>query len=136
MFNILDNLIIIDLDTTDFKDMEKLLTDNGLNDFLDYKSLCKKKKEGVIRIYIDPLSYRCVAIINAKNEGQIIFDTTFYEKMLVSKSINFKKVLNKKTIDLSVIDSDTIDIILEKIMESGIDSLDMSEKEYLDKYSK
>lgn len=121
MYDILKNLILIELANVKPENIEKLLIDNGLNDELCHEKLAEMKAKGVDKLYVDSKTFETVASVFSDNPLKVMWERTFLVQVLDIKPIKFEG--QKSQLD--------VDVILDKINESGIDSLTKEEKEYL-----
>ena len=121
MYDILKNLILIELANVKPENIERLLIDNGLNDELCHEKLAEMKAKGVDKLYVDSKTFETVASVFSDNPLKVMWERTFLVQVLDIKPIKFEG--QKSQLD--------VDVILDKINESGIDSLTKEEKEYL-----
>jgi hypothetical protein len=129
MYDILKNLILIDLSNIKPENIEKLLIDNGLNDELCHEKLAKMKDKGVDKLYLDSKTFETVAAVYSDNPLRVMWEITFLVEVLDMKPIKFKsQKLKPNNAGFNKLD---IDAILDKINENGIDSLTEEEKRYL-----
>lgn len=129
MYDILKDLILIDLSNVKPENIERLLIDNGLNDELCDKTLAKMKAKGVDKLYVDSKTFETVAAIYNTNPLKVMFEESFMIELLNKKSIKFEGQKPKaKSVGSAKLD---VDVILDKINESGINSLTKEEKEFL-----
>jgi hypothetical protein len=130
MYDILKNLILIELTNVKPENIERLLIDNGLNDELCHEKLAEMKAKGVDKLYVDSKTFETVASVFSDNPLKVMWERTFLVQILDMKPIKFEGQKSKpKNVGSAKLD---VDVILDKINESGIDSLTKEEKEYLE----
>ena len=129
MYDILNSLILIDLSNVKPENIERLLIDNGLNDELCSKILAGMKAKGVDKLYVDSKTFETVAAVYSSNPLKVMWEESFMVELLNKKSIKFEGQKPKaKNVGSAKLD---VDVILDKISESGINSLSKEEKEFL-----
>lgn len=104
-------------------EIEKALSDNNITNFCA-KKLFEHKKNGYLKVFFDKTTQRIIAYTHKDDKKKIQLQTEFKDYLKNLKSISTKKK------DLS------LDNILDKISESGIDSLTKREKSFLETNSK
>jgi hypothetical protein len=106
-------------DTVEY--LNSALCDNNI-DFCDAKILMDAKNDGYTKVFLDLVNKKVFAFVHKSNKKEILFVSDFTERLKNMKSID----INRETKDLS------IDSILDKISEMGIDSLNKHEKIFLE----
>lgn len=120
------SVILIDLtNITDVKDLELLIEDNGF-DNIDAIKLMDHKKKGYRKLFFDKQTQATLAYTHINSSDKIIIQDNFQDFLKKLKPIDFTKDVK----DIS------IDSILDKINESGIQSLSKREKQFLDENSR
>ena len=129
MYDMLNKLILIELTNVKVENIERLLIDNDLNDEVCHEKLAAMKAKGVDKLFIDSETFETVAAVYSDNPLKVIWERSFMVEMLNKKSIKFEgqkpKPKNTGSIKFNV------DSILDKIGESGMDSLSKEEKAFL-----
>lgn len=126
-YSLIDNLILIDLGNVKPENIARLLRDNNL-DHLDVDKLIELKGRGIDKIYLDKNTFCTIATVYAENPLKVNFVVDFMAQMLDMKGIKFAGSQPKPKQDKVELD---LDVILDKINESGFDSLSNKEKEFL-----
>lgn len=106
------------------EDFEKLLEDNNL-DNVDPESLHKLMLEGFTKLFIDKNTYKIIGYCHSMDRKLIQISEDFVLYLRDMNSITSKKKIN----------TFTIDDILDKINQFGIESLTYQEKKFLDNNS-
>lgn len=106
------------------EDFEKLLEDNDLNN-VDPESCHKLMLEGFTKLFIDKNTYKIIGYCHSMDRKLIQISEDFIVYLRDMNSITPKK----KPINF------TIDEILDKINQYGIESLTYQEKKFLDNNS-
>ena len=108
------------------KDFERLVQSNGYTfDSMNPQKLFDLKKEGFLKIFVD------------KNTFEVIASTHKSDRNLIKLNLNFENFLkNDKSIDFVNNINLSLDDILDKISDAGIDSLNKFEKSFLENQSK
>jgi hypothetical protein len=106
------------------EDFEKLLSDNEL-DNIDPEACFNLMMEGYTKIFIDKNTFKIVGYCHGLDKKLIQISEDFVLHLKNMNSISFKKSTQHFTIDS----------ILDKINEKGIDSLTKLEKEFLNNNS-
>lgn len=104
-------------------EIDKALSDNNITNFCA-KKLFEHKEKGYLKVFFDLTTQNIIAYTHKDDKKKIQLQTEFKDYLKNLKSISTKKK------DLS------LDNILDKISESGIDSLTKSEKSFLETNSK
>jgi hypothetical protein len=105
------------------EDYQKLLDDNEM-DNIDAEACYNLMMEGYTKIFIDKNTYKIIGYCHGFDKKLIQISEDFIVHLKNMNSIGFKKNHNL-----------TIDSILDKINEKGIDSLTKTEKEFLNNNS-
>jgi hypothetical protein len=119
---------IISLHLTKFNstsELEKVLVDNNITNFCA-KKLFEHKEKGYLKVFFDKTTQNVVAYTHKDNKKKIQLQDEFTDFLKNLKSIDY----NREVGELS------IDIILDKISLTGIDSLTKREKLFLENNSK
>lgn len=125
MFSFFKNIIVLDLKKTKVKDLKRLLIDNNIPDHkVTVKFLTEEKKNGGLKVFLDRTTYNVIAILY-KGDSYPTFSMDF--------AVELSKLKNTAISSVSNLD---LNSILEKINESGMDSLTKSEMDFLDSASK
>jgi len=118
-----NNIIAIHLNKfKTVEDFQRLIDDNNLNETVDAQKMIEHKEMGFTKMFFDATTKEGIAFVH-KSDKKITFQPEFLDHLKNMKSIDFKKV---SSFDLS------IDSILDKINERGIESLSKKEKEFLE----
>jgi hypothetical protein len=105
--------------------LKRALDDNNI-DFCDAHILMDAKKDGYTKVFLDVFDKKVIGFVHKSNKKDIIFCSAFTEILKNMKSID----INREPKVLS------IDSILDKINERGINSLTNNEKIFLAENSK
>lgn len=105
------------------EDYQKLLDDNEM-DNIDAEACYNLMMEGYTKIFIDKNTYKIIGYCHGFDKKLIQISEDFIVHLKNMNSIGFKRNQNL-----------TIDSILDKINEKGIDSLTNKEKEFLNNNS-
>ncbi len=106
------------------QDYEKLLLDNGL-DKIDAEALYNLKMDGYTKIFIDQGTFKIIGYCHFLDKKLIQISEDFVLHLKNMDSISYNKTQKNLTIDS----------ILDKISEKGIDSLTTQEVNFLNNNS-
>lgn len=121
----LRNLISLHLNKyNSVEELARVLKDNDLN-YLDPVKVFQDKESGFTKIFFDRESGKIIGWVHKSDKRHIFFDEDFVFYLKNLKSITPKE--SSKPLSL--------DEILDKINEKGIDSLTQSEKIFLESQS-
>lgn len=111
------------------QEFEKMLSDNGISNYVESKVLMDLKRDGYLKIWLDNSKYETIAWTKSPNKKEVCFSQNYSSFLKDMKSLSF--IHNtQSTSDFN------IDNILDKISVYGIESLSLIEKEFLDKSSR
>lgn len=121
-----DNIISIHLTKfNSVSEIGKVLTDNNITNFCAQK-LFEHKEKGYLKVFFDKTTQRVIAYTHKDNKKKIQLQDEFTDFLKNLKSIDYTRE----------VDELSIDIILDKISLTGIDSLTKREKIFLENNSK
>jgi hypothetical protein len=92
-------------------------------------SVLKSKDEGFAKLYINTESVKIIAFTRKKSKDQIEMMDCFFENLQNLQPLEISKNEPSQVEDL------TLDSILDKISKSGLISLSVSEKKFLDNFN-
>src|ERR1035437_8863222 len=112
-----NNYLVIDLRKfKTLEDIDKVLEDNNLSDFVSADKLMKLKSEGFEKIVLDKTTHVVIASTNKDNldSKQIIFQIDFLDYLRSLNSIDF---VPEDKIEVGKIEDMKLDDVLDKINE-------------------
>ena len=104
-------------------EIQTVLTDNGI-EIISAQALFQMKADGYTKVFLDATTHELFAFCHTSLRSQIKFCDEFLDMLKNDRSIDFVKEPQNLSIDL----------VLDKINERGIDSLNRYEREFLEKY--
>jgi hypothetical protein len=110
------------------EDFRKMLIDNGLSAFIEAKVLVNLKHDGYLKLWLDNQTFRTIAWTQHPDKKRVHFSDDYQQYLKDMNSLTFIDTQDQSVLNL--------DVILDKIANSGIESLTSYEKEFLDKCSK
>lgn len=119
---------ILSLHLTKFQsvsEIEKALSDNNITNFCANK-LFEHKENGYLKVFFDKTTQRIIAYTHRDNKKKIQLQDEFTDFLKNLKSIDSKKEVSELSLD----------IVLDKISLTGINSLSKREKIFLENNSK
>jgi len=120
------NLLAIHLNKfKTIEDLSKMLEDNGIS-ILDAQKILTFKNEGYTKLFIDSETHKLKAFCHISLKGDIKLCEDYVSELKNMKSLD----VVKEPKDLS------IDSILDKINNTGLNSLNKYEKAFLENNSK
>ena len=123
------NLICIHLTRFyDLEDFRRMLRDNGLSAYIEAKVLLNLKHDGYLKLWLDNQTFRTVAWTSSPDKKRVHFSDDYSQFLKDMNSLTFVEPNNSTSLNL--------DTILDKIAKSGIESLTIHEKQFLDQCSK
>lgn len=123
------NLICIHLTRFyDLDDFRRMLRDNGLSAYIEAKVLLNLKHDGYLKLWLDNQTFRTVAWTSSPDKKRVHFSDDYSQFLKDMNSLTFVEPNNSTSLNL--------DTILDKIAKSGIESLTIHEKQFLDQCSK
>jgi hypothetical protein len=111
------------------QEFEKMLRDNGISNYVESKVLMDLKRDGFLKIWLDSSKYETIAWTKSPNKKEVCFSQNYSSFLKDMKSLSFIHVEQSTS-------NYNIDNILDKISVYGINSLTVSEKQFLDNSSK
>lgn len=125
---------IIVIDLTLGNNFQRVVEDNDLSGKVSPEALASFKKNGYLKIWIDPQSVEVIAYTSSKKSGLII-NNDFVSYLKDMPTIREKEMVSINEPTLNDIGVLTIDKILDKISESGMKSLTKVELKFLQENS-
>jgi hypothetical protein len=114
---------------SEFEEYHQLCIDNDLIN-LDAEYLFKLSEDGYTKVFIDSETHKIIGLVHHTVKKDIIFNDEFISNLknlpsltIKSKQTNYQSGEQKR---------DRLDVILDKISKSGIESLSTNERKFLD----
>jgi hypothetical protein len=135
-----DNLLCFHLNLFNTYDqVEKMIEDRSLENF-DPNILWNYKIEGYLKVWLDCNSYDLVFWTQkGEKKGTICINVSYLLHLKNMKSVCYDRKphfkLDSESKSNQELNQALLDIILDKILNQGVESLNSKEREFLEKYS-